>query len=233
MKIHRFYIDQEIREGTLTITEQGFVNQVKNVLRFKPGDVLEIFGHDLKEARATITSLHPSSATLSIEKVEKSNKEPEREAHLYAALLKRENFEFIVQKATEIGIREIHPITTLRTVKLGFNLERLSKIAQEAAEQSGRILVPTIHEPVSFEEAIGETTRYEKNYFFDQGGKTFQNTPVAQNSCSLFIGPEGGWDPSEQEKAIEAKLEHVSLSNLTLRAETAAILASYAIISAS
>jgi 16S rRNA (uracil1498-N3)-methyltransferase len=138
--------------------------------------------------------------------------------------LKRENFEWLVQKATECGIHYIVPILTRRTVKQGLKLERLREIAREAAEQSGRGRVPGIGEPMPFAEALDAATKAGATYFFDVGGKRYTGSG---ERASLFIGPEGGWDPEERALAIESRAMIADLGPRVLRAETAATIASF------
>ena len=143
-------------------------------------------------------------------------------------LLKRENFELICQKATEIGIETITPLLTNRTVKTGFNRERIEKIIREASEQSGRTTLPKLNEPTTLAEAILSVTA-GCSVFFDLSGKELPEQEYASEITSCFIGPEGGFTEEETEIARKAGLVIGSLGTLTLRGETAAIVASYLI----
>ncbi len=154
-------------------------------------------------------------------------------AVLYCAMLKRENFELVVQKATECGVAEIVPIVTARTVKLGLKIDRLQKIAREAAEQSGRGIVPEIFDPMSLKESIVHAKQNNANILFEPSGSHFLGTlvpfrldatKVAMNR-GLFIGPEGGWTDDEVDQMRGAGYHVVSLGPRVLRAETAAIVA--------
>ena len=97
---------------------------------------------------------------------------------LYCAVLKRENFEWVVQKCTELGIRAIIPIVTTRTVKTGLKMDRLRIIAKEAAEQSGRGIIPVINNPLEFDRAL-EEAKHQQNIFFHT--ITHQQTSKPEN----------------------------------------------------
>ena len=107
-------------------------------------------------------------------------------------------------------------------MKQGVKIERLREIAREASEQSGRGRVPEIVEPMPFLSAVEEATQVGTMYFFDIGGKRYTG---GGEVCSLFIGPEGGWDPEERAIAIESRAMIADLGARVLRAETAATVA--------
>jgi 16S rRNA (uracil1498-N3)-methyltransferase len=152
-----------------------------------------------------------------------NKRDPEKMIHLYAAVLKRENFEWIVEKATEVGAHSIHPILTERTVKMKLNEERLLKIAKEAAEQSGRGIIPRIETVISASEAFSGASG--QKLFLEPGGEAFP--PGTAGELSLFVGPEGGWSESESAIARESGCIPVRLGQTILRAETAAVIAVY------
>ncbi len=161
-----------------------------------------------------------------LEAARRVDTESEREVVLYAAILKRESFEWAVQKATECGVSEIVPVVTDRTIKKDVKIERLSEIAREAAEQSGRGVVPAIKEPMKFEKAM-QTAKGEK-VFFDAGGSELDSRLRGNDKVSsLFIGPEGGWTPEESEIAKRAGATIASLGPRVLRGETACAVAVY------
>ena len=154
--------------------------------------------------------------------------EPKRGVTLYLSTLKRENFEFAAQKATEAGVQNIVPIISSRTVKLNISTERVEKIVKEAAEQSGRGMVPRIADIVSFEKIFPDAAKNDINIFFDGMGKQFSGTMLeGKESVGIFIGPEGGWGNKELVEAKENGFLIAGLGALTLRAETAATIASY------
>lgn len=225
MRLHRFIADVDLGQPTLTVTDVELVSQWRNVLRLKTGDRLILSDGQGREAEAVITSMDKNRAELALDTITTPHREPIKAATLYAALLKRENFETVIQKATELGIFRIVPLLTERTVKTGFNRERLEKIIREAAEQSGRTSIPELAEPLPFSEALAEADP-ATSLVLDLDG-------VAVNSqlsaTQAFIGPEGGFSDAEITLAREAGFPIGLLGKLTMRGETAAIVASYLI----
>ena len=235
MKIHRFIGEFKLKTGHIIISDAEIFNQMKNVLRLEAGETIILGDGKLNEGEAKIISFGKGSVEVEIMEVGKNTNEPSTDVILYCSILKKENFEWVVQKATELGIKEIVPVISKRTVKLNLRADRLEKIIREAAEQSGRGIVPKIHEPINFEDAVRDISKDGGNLFFDISGvvisilkpNTYNLKPV-----SVWVGPEGGWDDTEIELARANKFTVVSLGKLTLRAETAAIVASGLVLSA-
>ena len=230
MRFHRFIGDFDLRKGNLSITDGDFLNQARNVLRLKIGDRLILSDGKGKEAEGILEGLDKKSALVHISNRSENKNEPERKVVLYCALIKRENFEWVVQKATEVGLSAIVPIISERTVKLNLRKERLEKIIKEAAEQSGRTVVPSLSDPMDFNEALVEANKgNDLNLIFIPQASILISSLIfkKENRVGIFIGPEGGWTEKEIEKSREAGLKSVSLGNLTLRSETAAVVASH------
>jgi 16S rRNA (uracil1498-N3)-methyltransferase len=228
MRLHRFYYP--IRSATvheLRITDTELLHQWKDVFRMRSGDAIILIDGKRGEYRAEITNIAKEYALVKIlERTENTN-ELKRDIWLFASILKRENFELVVAKATELGIERILPIRSARTVKQNLNPKRLKKIITESAEQSGRGIIPELFPILSFEEAVLEAKKAGKVFFFDAGGESLKHEKEKNESepIALFIGPEGGWDDGELEIAKSEKFEIIGLGNFTLRAETAAIVA--------
>jgi 16S rRNA (uracil1498-N3)-methyltransferase len=224
MKIHRFFIENEIALGVLTVTEQELLNQWHKVLRLTVGDRLNLIGSNNLEGEAVIKGIKKGATELQVE-----NTIPtvviENEINLFVAILKKENFELVVQKATEVGVKSITPIITERTVKLGLSLSRLEKIIKEASEQSGRGEQPTLNEALPLNKAL-QQTKEDCNVALSLEGETAINLP-ASTPLNLWVGPEGGFTTTEEESFKQHNFELKSLGELTLRGETAAIVGSY------
>jgi len=245
MKLHRFLGNFDLSGESARLLDEELLNQLRNVLRLKAGDEIILNDGRLNEAIARISVLEKDFADVQILRAAANQTEPEREVVLYCAILKKENFELVVQKATEIGIKEICPIITKRTVKLDLNYERLEKIIKESVEQCGRGYLPVLRRAVKFEEAILEAKNNDANIIFcapvdplimptaqEQNGsfspiRSLSDKLRSKKRAGIFIGPEGGWDENEIILAKENGFESASLGRLTLRAETAAIAASY------
>lgn len=227
-KLQRFIKNIDLSERNIRIEDPDLLNQIKNVFRLGIGDRIIIADGKGVEGTCEIKGISKGGIDIVVLEVARnliSNNEPV----LYCAILKKENFEFVVQKAIECGIGKIIPIITDRTVKLNLNFERLNKIAKEAAEQSGRADMVEIYPPIKFEEAI-KTANSNLNIFFDiKGEPIMEILRKKSESVAAWIGPEGGWSASEMDLAQKHNFKIASLGKTTLRGETAAIVASYLI----
>ncbi len=226
MKLHRFYIKNNLNIGVMELTERGFVNQIKNVLKLRVGEGLILFNGSELEAKAKIKEITSKKIELEIESIYKNECEPKNNVCVYLAILKKENFELATQKAVECGVMEITPVRTERTVKLNLNKERIEKIIKEATEQSGRSILPKLNNVIQLREFLPK--KDELNLFLDAGGENINEINLSDfRKINLLIGPEGGWSEDEINFATRNGFTKTSLGKTTLRAETAAIVASY------
>ena len=233
MRLHRFIGEYDLLKKEIEITNPENVKQIKNILRLKKGDNLILSNGKGKQAQVSIISLSKEKIICSVQKVEEI-KEIKRKVNLFLAILKKENFETAVQKAVECGVTKITPIITERTIKTGLNIERLNKIMLEASEQSGRGCVPILSPVLNFKDALtyggiasvgGDDSGREK-IIFDPTGNLYTPNKEVEN-ISIFVGPEGGFTPKEIDLAKKLGYAVCSLGSLVLRAETAAIIATY------
>ena len=225
MKIHRFLVKYDINPPEVEIIEKDLVNQIFKVLRLKEGEKIILGDGKCNEYLTEILSLNNNKIVVKILNKTVNDSEPIKEVRLYCAILKKENFELVVQKATEIGINEIIPLITSRTIKTGLNLNRLNIITKEAAELSGRGIIPNIYEPIEYKKALnrdGINILYHTN-----NQEPYTVSSINNSKINIFIGPEGGFTDEEIQLAIENNFNIKSLGPLILRAETAAIIASY------
>lgn len=233
MRLHRFIGDFDLSKTETTSNDKELTNQLQKVLRLKTGERVILCDGNANEAEAEIASMRPSEITFKISKKYKNENEPAVHVKLYLSILKKENFELAVQKVVEIGVSEIIPILSERTVKTGLNIDRVKKIIREASEQSGRGIVPNITEPMTFENAIKESEENnDLNLFFDLGGKSLgsETTKSKESKIGIFIGPEGGWAEKETALAEKEGFEICSFGKLVYRAETAAIAGVYHVV---
>jgi 16S rRNA (uracil1498-N3)-methyltransferase len=148
----------------------------------------------------------------------------DKKVSLYLSIIKKANFELAVEKCTEVGVSEIHPIISERSEKKDLNLERLNKIVKEASEQSGRFTLPQVFEIKSLEEAVSQVIKEGKECVaFDPSGE--KRNLVSQKEVAIFIGPEGGWSLAELDLFKKNNFKIVVMGENILRAETAAIVA--------
>ncbi|EKD24239.1 MAG: hypothetical protein ACD_81C00072G0002 [uncultured bacterium] len=228
MRLHRFIGNFDCSQDTIVIAEAEVVNQILRVLRLTVGDRFILGDGNANECIVEISDRQKEQLTTTVIERSVNTAEPAVAAVLYCAILKRENFELVVQKATEIGVREIVPLITQRTVKLDIKEERLRKIITEAAEQSGRGRVPMLRQAMSFADALVDAQRNDVNFFFDISDVVAEEGVIGDAMRrGLFVGPEGGWSYDEVLAARAAGCHIISLGALTFRAETAAIIASY------
>lgn len=227
MRLHRFIGSFDLSSRNLIVEDAELAGQLSKVLRLKEGDEVILCDGKEWESVAEIRSIRATSVSFRIGMKEQVSAESTRGVTLFCSILKRENFEFVVQKATELGVATIVPTVCVRTIKQELKAERLCKIAKEAAEQSGRGSVPTIASPIPFSEAVKQGSAHDEQFFFHPSGKPFGGISHAAQRIAAFVGPEGGWAESEIAEAKQAGMTIVSLGSLTLRAETAAIIAVY------
>jgi 16S rRNA (uracil1498-N3)-methyltransferase len=233
MRIHRFYMPfKEVSKGQLLLLrEAALVQQLTRVLRLKTNDSIILFNGRGTELTVRLTTPEKKAVAVRVEAVNQINTESLKQVTLYCSLLKRSNFELVVQKATEIGVTVIVPLITSRTVKQGIKLERLLSIMTEATEQSGRSILPRLEPPRLFSDAMKALDTTHTNFLLDSSGEPLHSQLHGTVPVSLFIGPEGGWNGEEVVLARQAGVTIVSLGSFTLRAETAAIVASYLAVS--
>lgn len=226
MRLHRFILNLDLADDRLVISDFETTNQIRNVLRLEAGDRFVVCDGKGKEATAQVVSADKNVVAEVLDRREVASESAAR-AVLYCAVLKRENFELVAQKATECGVAAIVPVISTRTVKLGVKRDRLQKIAREASEQSGRGIVPEILEPMPLKQAIVHAAENGVNILFEPGAPLFQQPKNDKQKTGLFIGPEGGWDDAEVEQLRAAGYHIAGLGPRVLRAETAAIVASF------
>ncbi|OGJ58613.1 hypothetical protein A2881_02460 [Candidatus Peribacteria bacterium RIFCSPHIGHO2_01_FULL_55_13] len=230
MRLHRFITALDLSQSNGIISDPDLLHQWTKVLRLHTGDTVVLCDGKGMEVKGTLRSLDRKHATVQLESQHPVGAEPDRSVTLYCAVLKRENFEWVVQKCTELGIKAIIPIVTTRTVKTGLKMERLRMIAREAAEQSGRGIVPVISEPMEFDRALEEGKNTRNLFFHTLTNQQTSKPANEQTPLGIWVGPEGGWTEEEVMKAKDAGFAIASLGALTLRAETAAIIGCFTVL---
>jgi 16S rRNA (uracil1498-N3)-methyltransferase len=228
MKIHRFIGNFDTKATEFLLTDPEIVHQMVSVLKLDSGEKLIVSDGRGFETTCSIDSISKKEVSLKNCEWNENKNESDYAVVLCLALLKKDNFELAIQKAVEVGVTEIVPLMTERTVKQGFVRPRLEKIIKEAAEQSARGVLPHLEEPLSFSDALFRANRKGTVFFCDSGKENVVPSKIVTKGTSyVFIGPEGGWTDAERESAREIGATFVSLSPTTLRAETAATIATY------
>lgn len=225
MKVHRFYVPDIQLEQDFWLHDKALLHQWNKVLRFHAGGEAVLFDGRSSDRLYEIVEISTEEAHLRL-KTEMKRKLPDRHIYLFWSLLKRDNNELILQKCTELGISNFVPIISERSIRKDFNIERAKKIAIEAAEQCGRSDVPAVREPLKLETALNEyKNKIDLIYCDKQGENSAETKPKADKPIGIFIGPEGGWTDEEKKLFTGAGAKHLNIHDLTLRAETAAVVA--------
>jgi 16S rRNA (uracil1498-N3)-methyltransferase len=220
MSICRLFIDQPLGLSDHVVIRDSDFHYLKNVLRAKNDDVIELFNGVEGAWVSKIIELTKARCVVQItEQVKKQIPPPK--VTLYFAPIRQNRMDILIEKATEIGVFEFHPILTEFTQVRKVNVQRLQAQIKEASEQSEHLHVAKIYEPVSFSSVLKSQNdlwicdeRREGNHIL--GMKALEH-------IYLVIGPEGGF--CDKEKKMMEPLTRVSLGNSILRAETAAICA--------
>lgn len=231
----RFFIDAVSGE-TVTITGEN-ANHIGRSLRMRPGDELTLCcdGVDYSCVIDSITAEEVLCRVLSSAPCEN---EPTIELTLFQALPKSDKMDLIVQKAVELGCTRIVPFISERCVSrpdeksAAKKQERWQKIAEGAAMQSGRGVVPQVCPVVSFSECLRQAAALDISYFFyELGGLSLtRQPPVGEKRVGMIIGSEGGFSPEEAAAAEQASLLTASLGKRILRCETAPLAAISALL---
>ena len=223
MRLHNFFIEQKIGDRSeITIDDSDLLNQWRHVLRFNTGSTVVLLDNSGFEYLAQFVELTYRGATLSILEKRKNKFLPKKEIFLFQALIKRDKFEWLLEKGTELGISHFRPIITDRSVAKKINIARAKKIVKESAEQSGRGILPSLYEHVKLSELL---SMYQFPYIvFDPSGGAWTHRDFEKtNALGILIGPEGGWSDQELALLRNKKIPIISLGTQILRAETAAI----------
>ena len=235
--MQRFFVEpHQIDEGTHQIHILGSdVNHISNVLRMKQGEELWISDGGKKEYRCTIEEFSPDEVLLHIIYAQEPDYELQSRIYLFQGLPKADKMELIIQKAVELGAYEVIPVETKRCVvkldgkKAAKKVERWKQIAESAAKQSKRMLIPNVHEVLTFKEALKYAESMDVRLIPYELAKGMQETKeILANiqpgqSIGIFIGPEGGFEEKEVETAISEGAKPITLGKRILRTETAGL----------
>jgi 16S rRNA (uracil1498-N3)-methyltransferase len=234
MRIHRFYIENlentSLNEESLIATQEtDLIHQLKNVFRYKIGQIVYLFNENVGEVEAILDNFGKKDMSFkyiqTIHEAKTLKRHYKRQITLYMSIIKNSNFDLVVEKAVELGVSKIVPVVTERTIKSKLNFERLNKIIREATEQSGRIDLLKIDNPLDFDIAINHAKDNDISYFGSLTDDKFENNDSDHKKfkIGLFIGPEGGFSQNEIEALIIKGIKPIKLGENVLRAETAAI----------
>ena len=231
---HRFFVPPECIRGLHVRLEGQVAHQVARVLRMSRGDRVILLDNSGTEWLAELESVRTDYIEGRILSRATGKGEPRVQATLYQSVLKSDKMEWVLQKGTELGAAAFVPVVSRRCVtrpgREGSGLTRWRRIVTEAAEQSGRALLPTVHPVMQFAEALQGLPQGQALIPYEDErersmGEALQAAFLKGGQLSIFIGPEGGWDPDEVSLARSHGVVSASLGQRILRAETAAIAA--------
>ncbi len=226
MRLHRFFIDEAIgSKKEVLVASPELANQISRVFRLKRGDRVILFDGSGSDYESEVTEASKGSVLFRVLSATHSRYMPERKIYLCAAVVKKDNFELIVEKATELGVTDIVPVLAEHSEKKSLNEGRLKKIAIEASEQSGRGDVPRICAIKSLEEALSSLVEVDSIVFHTEGNSFERQNVTRSDDIAIFIGPEGGWSRNELDLFHKNKIPVVCLGPQVLRAETAVVAA--------
>ena len=232
--MYHFFVSEEQINGENAYIEGSDVNHIANVLRMKPGEELLISVRGDWDYLCKIVDIETDRVNL---KVLESMEQRELPVNitLLQGIPKSDKLEMIIQKAVELGVSEIIPVKTKRVVvkidekKVDTKVNRWNAIAESAAKQSKRSIIPKVHEPMSIDNALEivkdfgvKLIPYENADGIDKTRKILDNMDKTKN-IAVFIGPEGGFEESEVDSIKNSGFEVITLGKRILRTETAGL----------
>ena len=220
----RLFVRQDLSAGVIIELDKGQANYLGNVLRLGPGNELLVFDGLSGEWLARVAAAEKRHMTLMVERLVREA-ESVPDIWLAFAPVKRAQTDWLVEKATELGVARLIPVVTQRTVAERVKLERLQTIAIEASEQCGRTRVPEILEPMALRRFIEELGPDRHFYFADEGGGEAAAQAFVEGPAVILVGPEGGFTGEERAFVRGSGASAISLGPRILRAETAAVAA--------
>lgn len=234
--MYQFFVEpsQINIKDKLVIISGPDVNHIKNVLRMKSGEELNVCtGQDGKEYRCGIRAYEEDKVICELYFIKEDDVELPVKVYLFQGLPKGDKMEFIIQKAVELGVCGIIPVSTKRCVvkldagKAAAKTQRWQKIAEAAAKQSRRSVIPEVSEVMDLKQAIELASAMDVRlipYELAEGmEKTRELIEGLENGqrVAVFIGPEGGFEAQEIQAAVEKGIRPITLGRRILRTETA------------
>jgi 16S rRNA (uracil1498-N3)-methyltransferase len=227
----RVFLDADVRAGEAISVSSDQAHYLQHVMRLKCGDALRVFNGRDGEWQAAIGMISKRG----VEIVPGASLKPqaaEPDLELCCAPIKKAHFDFLIEKATELGVSAIRPVLTARAQVREVNTERLRALAIEAAEQSERMSIPVIHKPVTLTQLIAQWPPGRLPVVCAEWGeaapikKALEAAAGGTSKASIITGPEGGFEADEMEVLRAFKnAVFVRLGPRILRADTAAIAA--------
>ncbi len=230
----RFFLENAA--GDTLLIEGQDARHIACSLRMQEGDTLTVCNGHGTDFSCVLTAVTPEQVTLSVVDTVDTKSEPTLSVTLYQGLPKGDKLELIIQKAVELGVTRIVPVVTARSIAKMSDRDhkkvaRWQKIADEAAGQSGRGILPQVDAPILFKEAAAEMAKTQTVVFYECGGESLKTiAPTLDGDVAIFVGPEGGIAPDEIETLKKGGASLATLGPRILRCETAPLAALAAIM---
>jgi 16S rRNA (uracil1498-N3)-methyltransferase len=225
MSTPRLFLDAPLSEGAELPGTAAQAHHLGTVLRRGVGDPVVLFNARDGAFGATIAALRKDRCVLALGARVRAPA-PEPDLRLVVAALKRDALDWVVEKATELGVASIQPVTTRRSVVDRVNTDRLAAIARGAAEQCERLSVPVVHPAASLQSVLDAWDGAALLVAAERrAARPIRDAAATLRlPCGWLVGPEGGFDPAELDAAMRrAFVTPVALGPRILRAETAAV----------
>ena len=228
-KAPRLFVEAHIAPGPEIACALGQANYLVNVLRLRAGALVRVFNGRDGEWLAEITAAKRGKCTLAARERLRAQETPPDIEYLFAPL-KKARLDYMVQKATEMGVAALRPVMTAYTVAERVNLERMRANAIEAAEQCNILWVPEVAHPQSLREVLADWQAERRLIFCDEAAPVASPiaalSAVARGPLAVLVGPEGGFNAEERTVLREADFTvPISLGPRVMRADTAAVAA--------
>ena len=226
MRTTRIYLDSSITTGeTLTLSANAS-NHLVRALRYKKGSIVTLFNGEGGEFSATLLDEDPRSASVIINSFTDKDHESPLSISLIQGLSRSEHMDITIQKATELGVTEIIPVICQRSTNLNKNRtgkkqQRWNQIAISACEQSGRNLIPRIHQLTPLDKAINEVAASTRLVLDPGATQGVKSIGINNTSICILSGPEGGLSQQEINTSSDAGYNRVTIGPRILRTETA------------
>lgn len=234
--MYQFFVEPDQIQGNTVIITGSDVNHIRNVLRMKPGEEIAVSnGTDGKEYRCGIETLEEDRIVCTLRFIKEDGLELPARIYLFQGLPKADKMEWIIQKAVELGVHEVIPVASRRAVvkldakKAAQKRARWQGIAEAAAKQSKRRVIPQVGEVMSFDAAVKRAAGMDVKIIPYELSEGMAKTKEVIGSIrpgqdiAVFIGPEGGFEESEIRLATDAGIVPVTLGKRILRTETAGL----------
>lgn len=232
--MYQFFVEEQQVQGNRIVITSADVNHIVNVLRMKPGEKVRVSDSQERAYFCQVEELSQDEVWLTIDERDELGTEFAHKVYLFQGLPKGDKMELIIQKAVELGVYEIIPVAMKNCVvkldekKAANKVKRWQAIAESAAKQSKRTVIPEVKMPVNWNEAVRQAKEldialvpYENERGMQATREILQSIPDGA-AIGVMIGPEGGFAP-EEIAAVDGTMHRISLGRRILRTETAGL----------